>query len=401
MTKKYIWTHEKWPDFTVNATEILPVLAECRKAQGALLQKGTDLNLEESMNVEFEAYLDDAVASAKIEGENLDRDSLRASLSQRLGMNKGGLSEKAPRVREDNFVAVLTDATMNSDQPLTHDRLKGWHAALFPSGYSAFEKVVAGEYASEQMGVYSGRIGHAVEEYLAPPPERTGKEMDMFLRWFNESRGQEDGLIRAAKAHLHFVAIHPFQDGNGRLARAITDMAIARDERSGVRLYSISSCLHKNLKGYYAALSATTGQPNMDVTPWVKFHLEAQKEAILDADKVIRRVTAKGEFWKKHATVRFNERQTKVLTKLLDGFEGNLTNKKYQRMTKASPNTALRDLDNLVQKGILKPTGAGRGSAYELAPPARAESYLETLREGRPAPKKNYARAVRDREDEE
>jgi Fic family protein len=343
-------------------------LGECRLLQGKLLSKvaGVGFNLE--YQAQAEILVEETIKTSAIEGEQLDVRSVRSSVARRLGLPSAGMPFDR---RVDDLVSVLMDATQNFDKPLTPERLWGWHAALFPSGYSGMHKVKVGSWrdSSEPMRVVSGPIGREKVHFEAPPAERLDAEMKRFLAWWDESQTKVEGIIRAAVAHLWFVTIHPFDDGNGRLARALTDMALAQDDKQRVRYYSLSTQTMAERDEYYDILEKSQ-KGSCDITDWLVWFLGCFARAIEGSDDIMRGVFSKSEFWRIHSQTQLNERQKKVINRLLDegpgGFEGGLTTKKYASMTHSSRATAFRELDQLFGMGILKRVGQGRAVKYEL-----------------------------------
>jgi Fic family protein len=319
-----------------------------------------------------EVLTEEAFTTAAIEGEMLDRNSVRSSVARRLGLPTAGLPPAERQV--DGLVEMLVDATVNHDEELTPERVKAWHAALFPTGYSGMNKILVADWrkGSEPMQVVSGPLGKERVHYEAPPAANLGKEIDQFLKWWNSS-GELDGLVRAAMAHFWFVSIHPFEDGNGRIARAITDMALAQDEQKDFRMYSMSAQINADRDEYYDILEKTQ-KGNGEITDWLLWFLNCFNRAIQRSGEEVKGALLKVRFWQQWATEVFNERQKKVINSLLDsgpeGFEGGLTNRKYKGMTRVSRETAKRDISDLVERGILvKNSGAGRNVSYSLSWP--------------------------------
>ena len=363
---KYIWELPSWTQFTWDANLIITALGEARKQQGIILAQGKLLKLSD----QAEILIEETIATSAIEGEKLDRDSIRSSVARRLGLPTAGLSEIKRNV--DGVVQVLMDATANHSTPLSAQRLGGWQAALFPSGFSGIHKIVVGEWRNgqEPMRVVSGPMGKEKIHYEAPPSKQITKEMDAFLAWWNSPPPDLDGVIRAALAHLWFVTIHPFEDGNGRIARAITDMALAQDEKTGVRLYSLSSQIIKERNAYYAVLESVQ-KGNGDITQWLKWFLEMFTKSIQNSHQLIEKSLLVGNFYEYYKDKNLNERQVKILHKMIEAlpsdFIGGMTNHKYVSMTKVSAETAKRDLRDLVEKGILLPSEkGGRSTSYQL-----------------------------------
>jgi Fic family protein len=366
---RYIWQVPSWPEFRWDSAALLRPLGKARQTQGELLAKVAHFELK----IQAEVLTEEAFTTAAIEGEKLNRDSVRSSVARRLGLPTAGLPAVERHV--DGLVEMLVDATRNHGEPLTMSRLKGWQAALFPTGYSGMNKIVAGEWRQGEapMQVISGPIGKETIHYEAPPADRVDGEVERFLEWFRSSRGELDGLVRAAVAHFWFVTIHPFQDGNGRIARAIADMALAQDENNGCRLYSMSAQTKAEGDNYYDILEQTQ-KGSGDITQWMVWFLECLERAIRRSDTEVQKTMNKARLWQNIAHLGLNERQRMVVNRLLEagpgGFEGGLTNRKYRGITKTTRETAKRDMADLVAKGILmKNPGGGRSSSYDLVWP--------------------------------
>lgn len=363
--KTYIWQRKNWPNFTWNDSEIITLLGEARKAQGQLLMQAAEIGLETQAQI----LIDDAQKTSAIEGENLDAQSIRSSVARRLGLPTAGLPAEQRNI--EGLVEMLVDATQNYAKPLSSSRLMGWQAGLFPTGYSSIHKIETGQWRSsaEPMQVISGKIGKGKIHFVAPPSKQISMEMKKFLSWFNK-KNKVDGLIRAAIAHFWFVTIHPFEDGNGRLARAITDLALAQDERSNKRCYSLSAQISHERAAYYNILEHTQ-KGDLDITNWILWFLNAFVRSIENSQHLIDRAVLIGNFWKTHAHVDLNSRQKKVLQKMLEsepqGFIGGITNRKYVSLTRTSPASAKRDLGDLEDKGLLKQNKSkGRSVSYKL-----------------------------------
>ena len=310
---------------------------------------------------------DDVLKSSEIEGEKLDADQVRSSVARRLGMDIGGL--KAADCHVEGVVEMMLDATQHYQQPLTQARLFEWHASLFPTGRSGMHTIRVGAWRDESaapMQVVSGPVGRERVHFEAPPAERLDEEMRKFLEWFNGDVTMEP-VLKAALAHLWFVTIHPFDDGNGRIARAIADMALARSERSPQRFYSMSAQIREERAEYYRILEQTQ-QGALDVTPWMEWFLACLTRAIEGAQSTLSGVIAKARYWEKLRNVPLNERQRLVINKLLEGFEGKLTTSKWAALTKSSQDTALRDIQQLLERGVLvRNSAGGRSTSYSLA----------------------------------
>ena len=329
-------------------------------AQGALV------GLQDQANF----LTEEALTTSAIEGEKLDRNTVRSSVARRLGLSTAGLPITERRV--EGLVEMLLDATTNYQAPLTQQRLWGWQAALFPTGYSGTIKIAVGAWRSghEPMRVVSGSMEREKIHFEAPPSETLKEEMKLFLNWWQKPPAGLDGLIRAAIAHLWFVTIHPFDDGNGRVARAITEMALAQDEAHGRRLYSLSMQIVRDRDLYYAILERTQ-KGSIDITVWIVWFLDLYARAVLKSEETIQKAILVANFWQKRNPIELNSRQLKVLQRLLEaepsGFEGGLTNRKYVALTRTSRETAKRDLADLEKKGLLKRnSGQGRSVSYSL-----------------------------------
>ena len=367
-TPQYIWQHERWMNFNFDAEKLLQPLAAVRKIQGRLLGTVEDLGFDDSLRASAVSLEEDAMQTAAIEGETLDREGVRSSIAKHLGLPHAGLRHADRAV--DGLVQVLLDATRNYSTPLTNARLCGWHAALFPSGHSGFHKITARAWRTSPMHVVSGPFGKQNVHYEAPHPEMLDDAMALFFQWWEESAKTMDGIIRAALAHLYFVTVHPFDDGNGRLARCIADMALAQDEKTGMRFYSLSAQIMAERESYYEVLERTQ-KGTGDTTEWLLWFFGCLERAVVTADKTLVAILQKTRFWQLHGGVVLSERQRKVLNRLLDegpdGFEGGLSTRKYMGMTKTSRATAWREIEDLLQKKMLRALpGGGRSTAYEI-----------------------------------
>jgi Fic family protein len=312
---------------------------------------------------------EDVVKSSEIEGELLNRDQVRSSIARRLGMDIGALTPADRNV--EGVVEMMLDATQNYDRPLTAKRLFNWHAALFPTGRSGIHPITVGAWRGDKKGrmqVVSGAVGHERIHFEAPRARALVGEMKQFLKWFNTDLATEPAL-KAAIAHLWFVTIHPFDDGNGRIARAVSDMLLARSEQSPQRFYSMSSQIRQERKAYYDMLEATQ-KDGLDITPWLKWFLECLNRAFDRAENVLQLVRRKALFWDNYASMGLNQRQRDMLNRLLDGFEGNLTSSKWAKIEKCSQDTAQRDINDLLDRGILRKNAqGGRSTSYSLIEP--------------------------------
>ncbi|WP_425485388.1 Fic family protein [Azospirillum oleiclasticum] len=366
----YVWETGNWPHWRWDAARIEAPLAAARHRQGWLLGRMQAMGFALQREAALGTMTQDVVTTSAIEGETLNREQVRSSLARRLGMDAGGVPVTQRGI--DGIVEVTLDAVFRHAAPLTAERLSGWHAALFPTGYSGMRRIRVGGWRRPEDGpmeIVSGPIGGERVHYEAPPAERLGREMAAFLDWF-ESEDGIDPVLRAALAHLWFVTIHPFEDGNGRIARAISDLALARSERTDHRFYSLSASIRADRDAYYAVLEATQ-KGDGDVTDWLGWFLGRLAHAIAEAGGTVGGVLRKAAFWERHRASGFNERQIKVLNRLLDGgFDGRLTSSEWAKLTKSSQDTATRDLKDLVEKGALRPgDGGGRSTHYVLVQP--------------------------------
>jgi len=367
----YIWELKKWPDLTWDSGRLATLLGQVSRDQGRLLGRMQDLGFELRREAQLSTLTEDVLRSSEIEGETLDSDQVRSSIARRLGMDVGGLVAADRNV--EGVVEMMVDATTNFAQPLTVDRLFDWHAALFPAGRSGLYKITVGNWRTDSGGpmqVVSGPIGRQKVHYEAPPAGRVSEEMKRFLSWF-EAPGHAgaDPLFVAGLAHLWFVTIHPFDDGNGRIARAIADMALARSEDSTQRFYSMSAQIQRERSEYYSMLERTQ-KGGLDVTFWQEWFLSCLGRAIEGSQGTLSSVLTKARFWERFAQQSLNARQVRVLNRLLEDFEGKLTTSKWAKLTKASQDTAYRDILDLVERGALrKDTGGGRSTTYSLVIP--------------------------------
>lgn len=360
----YIWQHDDWPRMTVRTDSLTGLLAETNTLRGLLMGRIAMFGFEERNESLLEAMTSEIVHSSKIEGEELSRDSVRSSLAQQLQLQYDGLPVTDHYV--EGVVQVMVDATKGHGQPLTAERLFAWHHALFPYGMSGMYKIKAGAWRDGVMQVVSGAMGKERVHYEAPPSEAVPAMMDDFLEWTECGDTSLDPLVRAAIAHLWFVTIHPFDDGNGRLCRTITEMMLSRADHTEKRYYSMSSQILQNRKAYYDHLEHAQ-KGTTDITEWVAWFLTTLKTAVQDAIDKTEHVVRKRQFWDCHSHTPLNERQRKVLNRLLDGFDGKLNSSKWYKICHCSQDTATRDINDLVAKGILRKTGeGGRNTSYEL-----------------------------------
>ncbi len=365
---KYIWQHKDWQKLTWKSESLLPLIGQARKKQGTVLARLQSLGFEIGGQAQADILTEEVLKTSAIEGERLNPEAVRSSVARHLGLPSVGLTAEARWV--DGLVEVLLDATQNHDKPLKAPRLKGWQAALFPTGYSGFTKIRVGAWRGPApMRVVSGPIGRERIHFEAPPGEKVEKEMKQFLSWWDSSLQSEDGLLRAGIAHFYFVTIHPFEDGNGRIARALTDMALAQDEGLGTRYYSLSSQIMEERDAYYRVLEQCS--KGTDITEWLAWFLGCTARAVVGSERIIGNILAKAGFWQKHRMTPMNERQRKVVNRLLDagkgGFLGGLTTRKYVSMAKVSRATAFREITHLLDKHVLRQnSGKGRSFSYDL-----------------------------------
>ncbi|MCT9123864.1 Fic family protein [Cupriavidus gilardii] len=367
---EYVWQSPHWPRWQYDLAALATPMAETARAQGLLLGRLADLGMGFRNEACLAVLTEDVVKTSAIEGESLDVASVRSSVARRLGVDIGALAPADRYV--DGVVDMILDATSNAQQPVNADRLFGWHAALFPTGYSGMSRIRVAAWrddANGPMQVVSGPIGRQRVPYEAPPADRLEAETARFVDWLNGS-GEDPPLLKAGIGHLWFVTLHPFDDGNGRIARAIGDLLLARADGTPQRFYSLSAQIQRERKAYYDILERTQ-KGTLDITQWLAWFLATLHAAVLQANKPLDRVLLKVRFWQRAATVPMNERQIKVLNRLLDGFEGKLTSAKWAAIGKCSNDTALRDINELVQRGVLQKSAAGgRSTSYELAAPA-------------------------------
>ena len=368
----YIWQADDWPNLRYDLAALAKSLADVSRAQGVLLGRLADVGVLLRNEATLAALTADVVKTSEIEGERLDVGSVRSSIARRLGVDIGAL---APIDRHiEGGVDMVLDATANCYAPVTCERMFGWHAALFPTGYSGLSRIGVGGWRDDMHGpmqVVSGPIGRQRVHFEAPPADRLEREMARLIAWLN-APAHEPGLIRAGIGHLWFVTVHPFDDGNGRIARAIGDLLLARADNSPQRFFSLSAQIQRETNAYYAILEQTQ-KGSLDITEWLGWFLGVLHRAIGLAQETLDAVLAKARFWQRWGSVSLNARQSKLLNRLLDGFEGKLTSAKWAAIAKCSPDTALRDISDLLAKGLLKKSDAGgRATSYELAGPVDA-----------------------------
>jgi Fic family protein len=363
----YIHNKADWPRFRWNQERLAPRLAEVRYRQGRLIGQMKSLGFPLQAEAVLSTLTEDVLKSSEIEGEKLDRGQVRSSIARRLGIDIGGLTPTDRAV--EGVVEMMLDATQRYGKPLTAERLFSWHAALFPTGRSGLTKIKTGKWRDDKSGpmqVISGVIGKEQVHFEAPGALRLRAEMKKFLDWFNRQESA-DLVLKSAVAHLWFVTIHPFDDGNGRIARAIADMTLARSEQSTQRFYSMSAQIRQDRNAYYEILEATQ-KGELDITAWLEWFLSCLGRAFTRAETTLSAVLRKARFWDQHAGAVFNNRQRQIISQLLNGFEGKLTSSKWAKLAKCSQDTALRDIEDLVRQRVLKKDApGGRSTSYSLA----------------------------------
>lgn len=363
---KYIWQARDWPNWRFDLAALAESMAKASRALGLLAGRLSDAGMALRDQASLEALTEDVVKTSEIEGEQLNIESVRSSIARRLGVDIGALAPADRHV--DGVVDMVLDAAANCHAPVSRERLFGWHAALFPTGYSGLAKIKVGGWrddASGPMQVVSGSINRRRVHFEAPPAGRLETETRRFLDWLN-SASSEPPLLKAGLGHLWFVTLHPFDDGNGRIARAIGDLLLARADGSPQRFYSLSAQIQRERKAYYDILEQTQKR-SMDVTEWLAWFLDTLHRAADQAQYTLDAVLAKARFWRHWASTPLNQRQIKLLNRLLDGFEGKLTSSKWAAVAKCSPDTALRDINDLLARGVVRKLNAGgRSTSYEL-----------------------------------
>lgn len=366
---KYIWQASDWPNWRFDLAALAGRMAEVSRAQGLLMGRLADVGMALRDQASLAALTEDVVKTSEIEGERLNVESVRSSIARRLGVDIGALAAVDRHV--EGVVDMVLDATANGHAPMSQERLFGWHAALFPTGYSGLSRIKVGGWrddASGPMQVVSGPIGRQKVHFEAPPAAHLDAETSRFLDWLNAA-SDEPPLLKAGLGHLWFVTLHPFDDGNGRIARAIGDLLLARADGSAQRFYSLSAQIQRERKAYYDILERTQKR-SMDVTEWLAWCLDTLHRAVDQAQHTLNAVLTKARFWQRWATTALNERQVTLLNRLLDGFEGKLTSSKWAAIAKCSTDTALRDINDLLTRGVLRKSNAGgRSTSYELNDP--------------------------------
>lgn len=373
---RYIYEHSQWPAFTWDEGQIGVLLGKVRHLQGRVFGRIEGLGFTVREETNLSTLTLDVLKSSEIEGEFLNPEQVRSSIARKLGIAYTGMVHVNSDV--DGVVEMMLDATQRHDQPLDHERISGWHASLFPTGRSGMHKIDVGQYRDGEMQIVSGAMGKEKVHFQAPSPQVGKKEMDAFLDWVNRDV-QLDGVLKAAIAHFWFIIIHPFDDGNGRIARALSDMLLARSEGSPQRFYSLSNQILAEKKGYYAILQKVQHSPG-DITAWLVWFLNCLHRALENTEVTLQGVLAtlvptycgKADFWDAHKDTVLNSRQRLMLNKLLDGFDGKLKSSKWAKITKSSTDTALRDIKDLIDKGILRQEeSGGRSTNYELVHPSK------------------------------
>jgi Fic family protein len=364
--RAYLHQLPEWPNFTWQQDAITTLLGEVRNLQGRILGRMESLGFDFRNEATLETLTLDILKSTEIEGEFLNPEQVRSSLARKLGLEWAGAVPSDRNV--DGMVEMMLDATQNCWEPLTSERLFDWHAALFPTGRSGMFKITVGNWRTDSTGpmqVVSGALGREKVHFQAPDAALVPKEMERFMTWFN-TQNNLDLVLKAAVAHLWFVTIHPFEDGNGRITRAITDMLLSQSDKTTQRFYSMSAQIRVERKGYYEILEKTQ-KGELDITGWIVWFLTCLQNALLATNILLDRVLFKANFWNKNAHTILNERQHKLLNRLLDGFEGKLTSSKWAKIAKSSKDTAIRDINDLIEKGILvKEEGGGRSTSYNF-----------------------------------
>ena len=360
---KYIYQYKNWTSFTWRESDINAIFGEVRNLQGRILGHMNTLGFATKEEATLRTLTLDVIESSAIEGEKLDYDQVRSSIARRLGINIAGLVPANRKV--DGVVEMMLDATQNFQKPLTKKRLCGWHSALFPTGHSGMLRIEVARYRTGAMQIVSGAMGRERVHYEAVPGARVKEEMDHFLKWFND-KNTIDPVLKSAIAHFWFINIHPFDDGNGRIARAISDLMLARADGTSERFYSMSSQILVERKKYYETLQRVQHSSG-DLSDWLSWFLHCLKKSLVATEQTLQKIMRKNEFWQKHENSQLNERQRLVLNKLFDGLDGKLKSSKWAKIAKCSPDTALRDIKDLMDKQILRQEQAGgRSTNYEL-----------------------------------
>lgn len=360
---KYVYQYSNWPNFVWDENEILTLLGKVRHLQGKILGQMNALGFSLKEETMLSTLTLDVLKSSEIEGEILNYEQVRSSIARKLGLDRAGMVYSDRYV--DGVVEMMLDATQNYSNPLDDERLFGWQAALFPTGRSGMSKIETARYRSGEMQIVSGAMGKEKIHFQAPPPSQVKFEMDRFIDWFNQNT-KTDMVIKSAIAHFWFIIIHPFDDGNGRIARAISDLLLARSDNSSQRFYSLSAQILQERKAYYEVLQKVQFKDG-DITEWLIWFLNCLFRALESTEHKIGQALYKAAFWDEHENTAINSRQRLMINKLFDGFEGKLKSSKWAKIAKCSPDTALRDIKDLIAKGILKQEkSGGRSTNYEL-----------------------------------
>lgn len=358
----YIHEQKNWPKFTWDAEIITKILGSVRHRQGQILGQMQALGFRIQEETMLKALTMDVIKSSEIEGELLNPEQVRSSIARRLGIEIAGALAAERNI--DGIVEMMLDATQRYETPLTDERLFDWHAALFPTGRSGMYKIKTAVWRDDVMQVTSGPMGKEIVHFEAPPASKVPSEMNVFLNWI-EKYSDIDEVLKAGLAHLWFVTIHPFDDGNGRIARAITDMLLARADKSSQRFYSMSAQIQSDRNKYYDILESTQ-KGNLDITEWLTWFLDCLMRSMEQTEEIIKKTMVRAKFWETNKETLFNARQQKILQLLLDDFFGTLKVSKYAKINKTSTDTALRDLQDLVRKEVLEQIGSGRSTSYKL-----------------------------------
>lgn len=365
--KIYIYQKEGWPHFTWDTDGIVVLLGEVRYLQGRLIGKMIELGFDQQNEASLSTLTLEIVKSNEIEGEILNPNQVRSSIARKLGLDIGGLVASDRHI--DGVVDMMLDATKNYQKKITAERLFGWHAALFPTGYSGMYKIKVGGWREDTTGpmqVISGAMGKRKIHFEAPASEKLVHEMEILLNWVNKEE-RLDPILKAGVAHFWFVTIHPFEDGNGRIARGLTELLLARADGLSERYYSMSAQIRKERKSYYEILEKSQ-KGKVDITAWLTWFLTCLKNALESSEDLLEVVLFKHRYWNQHSGKVLNARQIKLLNRLLDGFTGKLTSKKWAKIGKCSADTALRDITDLIEKGMLERSlSGGRSTSYEIA----------------------------------
>lgn len=361
---KYIYQYKQWPNFTWNEKLIGNILGEVRYLQGKIVGQMSNIGFVLKEETYLSTLTLDVLKSSEIEGEYFNYEQVRSSIANKLGIETYGIVHAGRDV--DGVVEMMLDATKHYDKELTSERLYGWHASLFPTGYSGIHKINIGSYRKDEMQIVSGPMGKERVHFEAPHQDKMQEEMDAFLDWINNEKDL-DLVIKSAIVHFWFIIIHPFDDGNGRIARALTDLFLSRSEQSALRFYSLSNQMLTEKKTYYSVLQQVQHSSG-DITEWLAWFLNCLYRSLQLTETTLQRVLNKVDFWELHKETELNSRQRKMLNKMLDGFDGKLKTSKWAKITKCSSDTALRDIKDLVSKGILiQENSAGRSTSYDLA----------------------------------